>query len=254
LDGHVDAPAAVVEYAEAMGGETELRIAANAAQLVRDGDTLQFGIGAVPMGLAQALRSHRKLRLHTGMVSRALQTLWNAGALDSDARITTGVVLGDAQFQAFATGLESLWLTDVRHTHDPSRVACIPRFVAVNGAVEVDLFGQANSERAAGGLQAGAGGLPAFAQGALHSRGGRLIICLPATARKGTVSRIVAALDGQSLCTVPRYLADAVVTEYGMAEIRDLSLHRRAEALIGIAAPDHRAALAEAWDLMRRSL
>ncbi|MDB5871654.1 MAG: uncharacterized protein JWQ07_1096 [Ramlibacter sp.] len=254
LDDHVDTPAAVAEYAEAGGGETELRIAANAAQLVRDGDTLQFGIGAVPMGLAEALRSHRMLRLHTGMVARALQTLWTAGSLDGDARITTGVVLGDAQFQAFATGLESLWLTDVRHTHDPALIGRISRFVAVNGAVEVDLFGQANSERASGALQAGAGGLPAFAQGALRSPGGRVIICLPATARKGAVSRIVTALDGQSLCTLPRYLADAVVTEYGVAEIRDLSMDRRAEALIAIAAPDHRAALANAWDLIRGAL
>jgi len=254
IDDFVEAPAAVAQYSEAACGETELRIAANAAQLIRDGDTLQFGIGAVPMGLAEALRSHRKLRLHTGMVSRSLQTLWNARALDRDARITTGVILGDAQFQAFAAELEPLWLTDVRHTHDPAVMGGIPRFVAVNGAVEVDLFGQSNSERAAGAIQAGSGGLPAFAQGALRSPGGRLIVCLPATARKGALSRIVPALGDQGLCTLPRHLADAVATEYGVAELRGLSLDRRAAALIAIAAPEHRASLAEAWDAIRRRL
>ena len=130
----------------------------------------------------------------------------------------------------------------------------MPRFVAVNGAVEVDLFGQVNAERAGGVLQAGAGGLPAFAQGALASPGGRLLICLPATAKGGTVSRIVPALDRQALVTLPRHLADAVVTEHGVAELRGLSLGAQAEALIAIAAPEHRAALAVAWNDIARSL
>lgn len=254
IDHVVEVAAAVAQYAESAVGETELRIAANVARLIRDGDTLQFGIGAVPMGLAQALKSHRKLRLHTGMVARSLQTLWDAGALDRDARITTGVILGDKSFQDFATELNTLWLTDVRHTHDPTVIGAIPRFVAVNGAVEVDLFGQVNSERAGGAIQAGAGGLPAFAQGALRSPGGRLVVCLPATARKGTVSRIVPALDSQALCTLPRYLVDAVATEHGVAELRGLSLDKRAEALLAIAAPEHRASLAQAWDAIRLRL
>lgn len=254
IDEFVESPAAVIEYQEAESGPMELEIAANAARLIVDGDTLQFGIGAVPMGLAEALKSHRNLRLHTGMVSRSLQTLWEAGALDVDSWITAGVILGDAKFHDFATRLEPLWLGDVRQTHDPAKIAQIERFIAVNGAVEVDLFGQANSERAGGALQAGAGGLPAFAQGAARSRGGRLIICLPSTAKNGTVSRIVPALDRDSICTVPRYLSDAVVTEHGVAELRGLSIDARAQALIAIAAPEHRAALADAWDAIRRAL
>jgi acyl-CoA hydrolase len=129
----------------------------------------------------------------------------------------------------------------------------MPRFVAINAAAEVDLFGQVNGERVGGTIQAGAGGLPAFAQGALSSPGGRLLICLGATARKGSVSRIVPVLGEQSLCTLPRYLADAVVTEHGVAELRHLSLDARAEALIGIAAPEHRAALQDAWRALRKS-
>ena len=208
----------------------------------------------MPVALADALTSHRRLRLHTGMVSAALRRLWEAGALDRDARITTGVVLGDAAFRDFAAELEPLWLTDASHTHDAAAIATIPRFIAINTAVEVDLFGQVNSERANGVIQAGAGGLPAFAQGALASPGGRLLICLGATARGGSVSRIVAALGERALCTLPRQLADVVVTEHGCAEIRDLGLDARAQALIGIVAPVHRDALAAQWDALRRTL
>ena len=257
LDAVVQADRPLLQWTEPKAGATEARIGAHVAGLVRDGDMLQFGIGSVPVALADALRQHRRLRIHGGLVSQSVHTLWQAGALDRDARITTGMVLGDEDLHRFAGELPSLWLTDVTHTHGPAAIAALAeanRFVAINSAIEVDLFGQTNAERAAGVLQAGAGGLPAFAQAALAAPGGRLLICLAATARGGTLPRIVPALDGRSLCTLPRSLADAVVTEHGVAELRDLSVEARAQALIGIAAPEHRAALAEAWAAIRHTL
>jgi acyl-CoA hydrolase len=253
LDFSVEAEAPLLDFTDPPSGALEARIGAHVAALVRDGDTLQFGIGAVPAALASVLTSHRQLRFHGGMIASSLQTLWEAGALNRDARITTGVVLGDSRLRDFAARLEPLWLTDVTQTHGAAALAAIPRLIAINAAVEVDLFGQVNSERASGVIQAGAGGLPAFAQGALASPGGRLLICLPATARRGEVSRIVPALDAKALCTLPRYLTDAIVTEHGVAELRGLSLDARAQALIGIAAPEHRAKLSSAWDQIRRT-
>jgi acyl-CoA hydrolase len=259
LDDHVLADSPPLTWPEPGCGEVETHIGAALASIVRDGDTLQFGIGSVPVALAGALRNHRRLAIHGGMVTESLTTLWHAGALDRDARIVTGVVLGSERLQALASELETLWLTDVRTTHDPAVIIqrCRERgsrFVGINSAVEVDLFGQVNAERAAGVLQAGAGGLPAFAQAAQGAEGGRLMICLPATARRGEVSRIVPVLGHQAFATLPRTLADTVVTEYGAAEVRALSQDARAEALIAIAAPAHRVALAAAWAQMRRAL
>ncbi len=252
IDLAVEADTPLLQFANAAASDIETHIGANVAQLVHDGDTLQFGIGAVPAALVGALTAHRRLRFHGGMLPSALRTLWDTGALDRDARITTGVVLGGSALHDLVAQLQPLWMTDVGHTHDVAALAAITRLVAINGAVEVDLFGQINSERAGGVIQAGAGGLPAFAQGAVLSPGGRLLICLPATARRGELSRIVPALDAQALCTVPRYLADVIVTEHGVAQLRGLSLDGRAQALIGIAAPPHRAGLAAAWDDIRR--
>ena len=81
-------------------------------------------------------------------MSPSLHTLWQAGALDSDARISTGVVLGDAALHGFVGELPPLWLTDVTQTHGPAALAALAeptRFVAINAAVEVDLFGQVNA-------------------------------------------------------------------------------------------------------------
>jgi len=253
MDFVVEADVPLLSFADPRSGEVETRIGQHVATLVRDGDTLQFGIGSVPAALAHSLTGHRGLRFHGGMLPTALQRLWEASAMDRDAPITTGVVLGDPGLHDFVTRLEPLWMTDVTHTHGAAALAAIPRLVAINTAVEVDLFGQVNSERAGGVIQAGAGGLPAFAQGALASPGGRLLICLPASARKGAVSRIVPALASDALCTLPRTLTDVVVTEHGVAELRGRSLDARAQALIAIAAPEHRPALATAWDDIRRN-
>jgi len=257
IDAAIERPAPVPVHADAAARDVEARIGTRVAQLVRDGDVLQFGIGAVPLGVADSLAGHRRLRLHGGLATTALRTLWDAGALDRDARITTGVLLGDAELHAFASGLEPLWLTDVTETHGPAAILGAShgtRFVAVNGAVEVDLLGQVNAERANGAIVAGAGGLPAFAQAALLAPGGRLLVCLPSTARDGSASRIVPVLGDGSICTLPRHLADAVVTEHGCAELRGLGLDERAEALIGIAAPAHRSALVADWAKLRARL
>lgn len=254
LDAAIEADMPLTAFSEAAGGETELRIGRRVAELVRDGDALQLGIGAVPLALARSLTSHRGLRLHAGMVSQAARALDDAGALDPDAPITTGVALGDASLYDWAGRQSKIRFADVRRTHDPDAIAAIPRFVAINSAVEVDLFGQVNAERSNGAIQAGSGGLPAFAQGALRSPGGRLMICMAATAKGGTLSRIVPALGDQGLCTLPRHMADVFITEHGVAQVRELGLDARAEALIAIAAPEHRAALEEAWRAIRNRL
>jgi acyl-CoA hydrolase len=254
LDAHVVSAEPLLDFKEPVAGDIESRIGEHVAGLVRDGDTLQFGIGSVPLALASALTQHRHLRFHGGLISGGVQTLWEAGAMHEPSPITTGVVLGSAALRGFASELRSLWLTSVDHTHRLATLAAIPRFMAINSAVEVDLFGQVNAERMASGLQAGPGGLPAFALGAQASPGGRLLICLPATARGGQLSRIVPSLGADALCTLPRHMADVFVTEFGVADVRDLDVHGRAEALIAVAAPEHRDALANAWAGTRQVL
>jgi acyl-CoA hydrolase len=147
LDAAVEFDAPLTEFSEAKSdSETMSRIGRLAAEFVRDGDTLQFGVGSVPLALGRALTSHRRLRLHTGMVSQAARTLEDAGALEPGATITTGVALGDTAFYNWAGRHPHLRFADVRETHDVHAIAAKARFVAINSAMEVDLFGQVNAE------------------------------------------------------------------------------------------------------------
>src|SRR5690606_30669689 len=124
----------------------------------------------------------------------------------------------------------------VSETHDIGVLAAIPRLVAVNSALEVDLFGQANAEFMGGRQVSGVGGLTDFLRGAALSEGGVPIVALNATARGGAVSRIVPKLEAHCV-SVPRADMGVVVTEHGVADLRGLSLDERARALVAVADP-----------------
>jgi len=119
--------------------------------------------------------------------------------------------------------------------------------VSINNAVAVDLTGQRSVETGVGSrFINGHGGQPEMHIGAILSKGGRAITLLPSTALNSTRSRIVSHLDRGAVVTIPRYYADCIVTEYGIARLMGKDTRQRAEELITVAHPDFRAELREA--------
>jgi acyl-CoA hydrolase len=114
-------------------------------------------------------------------------------------------------------------------------IAAISGFVSIGSALEVDLEGNLNLEWRAGRRISSVGGAPDFMRGAKSAQGGMSIIALPATG--GGASRIVPRISAPS---VAGDLTDVVVTEHGVARLKGLTGRARAEALIAIAAPEHR--------------
>ena len=100
-----------------------------------------------------------------------------------------------------------------------------------------------NAESIGARLISGPGGQPDFAEGVLWADDAMSIIALPATASGGAASRIVRRIEGGAIVTVPRHLADRVVTEHGVAALRGATLAERAARLRAIAAPEFRASL-----------
>jgi acyl-CoA hydrolase len=151
----------------------------------------------------------------------------------------TGLLLGTSTLVKKAGVDKSIRLRDTRYTHDQAVLAAQHALAAINSAIEVDLTGQANIEVARDRYVGGIGGAADFLRGAARSAGGIPVLALPSTA--GTASRIVARLNGPA--GLARADAGVIVTEYGVADLRGLSLARRRERMIAIAHPDHRAAL-----------
>jgi 4-hydroxybutyrate CoA-transferase len=86
----------------------------------------------------------------------------------------------------------------------------------------------------------GIGGQVDFMRGAARSKGGKAIIALPSTAKRGEVSRVVAKIGEGAAVTTMRADVDYVVTEHGVARLKGKMLRERAEALIAIADPKFR--------------
>ncbi len=217
------------------------RIGANVASLIEDGDVIQIGIGKVPAAVLAALHDRRNLGLHSGLVADQVADLHAAGVMRN---MVCTAAIGTGKVYDFAASCPDLAFAPVSHTHDPAVMAAIPHFVAINSVLSVDLTGQANAEMLDGRQVSGTGGLLDFVRGARLSPGGRSILALPSTAAGGKVSRIVAKLGERDIVSCPRADADIVVTEHGVAHLREKSLEERAEALIGVAAPGFREELA----------
>jgi len=223
--------------------EVAQAIAAHAATLIGDGATLQAGIGKLPGACMRALSAKRDLRVHSGLVGDWALELMEAGALE-DAPIVAGLALGGERLYA-SIASPRFEFRPASHTHAPLAMSGLRDFASINGALQVDLFGQAYAEATADGPISGPGGSPEFARGAKLA-GGLRVIVLPATGKNGA-SRIVAPGAGEGPVSLSRFDLDVVVTEHGIADLRALGHAARAARLIDVAAPEHRAALSAAW-------
>ena len=236
-------------------------VARQLAGCIRNGDTLQFGLGRLQAAVLRALAGHRGLRIHSGMVSDGLLGLAEAGALAVCERgadgprppVCTGVALGGPALYSRMVDAELVRFAPVQHTHAQATLAGLQGFVSINSALEIDLLGQANCETLGGRQVSGVGGLVDFLRGARASPGGRALLAGTATAGRAGVSRIVPLLPPGPV-GVARGDIDTVVTEHGAAHLRHLGVDARASALIAVAAPQHRQALEIAWHTLRRTL
>lgn len=243
----------LIEYDSGEPSDALLRLGRNAASVIRDGDTIQLGIGRYQRALLAALEGHRRLRMHSGLVTADVLPLVDRGVIAGVAAIEAGVALGDRAFYRRLAQDPTFYFRPASATHDVRRIAAIPDFVALNAAIEIDLFGQVNTESLGAQLVAGVGGMPAFVQGAQLAENGRAVFCITATADKGRVSRIVPRLADRFVA-LPRHAADIVATEFGIARLEGLSVDERAARLIELAAPQFRAALAGQWQEIRSAL
>lgn len=231
--------------------DVERRIAELAVEFVPHRATVQFGIGSAPAALTEPLRAADGLTLHTGLLDDAQFSLVTSGAATGAAHpirrghAVTATLAGTRELYDQATDAGVL-VREVEHTHGLATLARLPRFTAVNTAVEIDLSGQVNAEAVGQRLVGGLGGLGDFLRGAAISSEGRSLLLLPSTAGAQGLPRIVPQLGSASV-TVPRSDVDVVVTEHGVAELRGATLEQRARRLIAIAAPQHRDALERWW-------
>lgn len=231
--------------------EVDKAIAGHCAELINDGDTLQIGVGAVPDTVLSLLSNHKHLGIHTELGSTGIMRLMQKGVVDNSMKtVDKGKVVctlmgGTQEFYDFVDHNDDFLMRRCTYVLNPANICQQRNMVALNSCIEVDLLGQVNSEWIKGKEYSGVGGQVDFLRGAMMSEGGRSIICMPATAKHGEMSKIVAQFAAGTVITASRYDVMYIVTEYGAAYLWGKSNEERAKALIEIAAPQFRAQLEE---------
>lgn len=226
--------------------EWEEMIGGYIADLIEDGSTLQLGFGGIPNAITAFLMERRDLGIHTEMFTDGMVDLYDAGVITGRKKsLWRGKMVG-----AFALGSKKLYdfvdnnlvveFQQGRITNDPAVIAQNYKMVSVNTALQVDLLGQVCSQSLGPRHYSGTGGQLDTHRGARLSEGGRGIIALRSTAKRGTISTIVPMLSEGAGVTVPSQDVDTIVTEYGVADLKGLCVKDRLDALVRIAHPDFR--------------
>lgn len=242
----VEADTPVIELAPPKIGDVERAIGENVASLVRDGDTLQLGIGAIPDAVLLFLKEKNDLGIHTEMFSDGVVELVEAGVITNKAKTlhrgqsVATFLMGTRRLYDYVNNNPAVAMYPVDYVNDPYVIGQNDNLVSINSCVQVDIMGQVVSTSAGLRQISGVGGQVDFVRGANLSKGGRAIMAMPSTTGKGKISKIVPFLDQGSAVTTTRNEVNYVITEYGIAKLKGKSLRQRAETLIRIAHPDFR--------------
>jgi acyl-CoA hydrolase len=243
--GFCESERPLVEVAPAVPDERDEAIAAHIVERIRDGATLQIGVGGVPNAVLAFLRDHRDLGIHTEALSDGIVDLVESGVVTGTRKqlrrnkVVATFALGTQRLYDWLDLNASVEMLPVDWVNDPRVIARERDFVSINATTEVDLYGQCASETIAGRYWSSSGGQADFARGAMYAEGGQAFIVLRSVTTRGR-SRIRVRLTEGSVVTTLKNTVDHVVTEWGIAELRGRPVAERARALIAIAHPDHR--------------
>lgn len=254
FDSIVEVSDPLIELPAPKIGDVERAIGENAAALVRDGDTLQLGIGAIPDATLLFLGDKKDLGIHSEMFSDGAVKLMEDGVITNarknfhPGKSVVGFLMGTKRLYDYVDDNPSVEMAPSSFVNNPAIIARNDNLVSINSCVEVDLMGQVVSESIGSRQISGVGGQVDFVRGANWSRGGRTIMAIPSTAAHGKSSRIVPFIAQGAAVTTNRCDVNYVITEYGVAELRGKTLRQRAQELIKVAHPDFRDALIEEFE------
>ena len=241
--------------------ETDLRIAQHIFPHIRDGATVQLGIGGMPNALGRLIAESElhDLGMHTELCSDGYLAMFRAGKLTNRRKTlhrgkgVYGLAVGSPELYDWVNDNPGLMAMPLSYVNDPGVIAQNEGMISINGCLNADIYGQIASESAGTRQISGTGGQLDFVTGATMSRGGKAFLCMSSTHRDKTGaqhSRILPHFGGD-IITTPRSQAYYVVTEYGAANLAGRSTWERAEAMIGLAHPDFREELIRAAEKQR---
>ena len=258
---------------EELGGagaasEVDLAVANLVVPEIPNGACLQLGIGSMPSAIGKMIAESdlKDLGVHTEMYVDAFVDMSKAGRITGlrkpfdRGRQAYAFAAGTKKLYDFLDGNPECMAAPVSYVNDIARVSQIDNFISINGAVDIDLYGQVSSESSGTRHISGAGGQQDFVMGAYLAKGGKSFICCSSSymdKKTGQLkSRIRPTMLEGTVITATRTNLHWLVTEYGKVNVKGLTTWERAEAIISVAHPQFREELiaeAEKMHIWRRS-
>ncbi len=245
LDYFVEVDEPIHEVIPKKTSEIENKIGGYIAEMIEDRSTLQMGIGNIPNAVLQLLGNHKDLGLHTEMFSDGVIDLILKNVINGNykgvnpGRTMATFLMGSRKLYDYVDDNPFIEMRSTDFVNDIAVIRRNPKMVAINSAIEVDLSGQVCADSIGTRFYSGVGGQMDFIRGASLSEGGKAIIALPSTTKKG-ISRIVPFLKKGAGVVTTRANVHYIVTEYGVANLYGKTIEKRVKELVKIAHPDHR--------------
>ena len=226
------------------------QVAANIAQFIRNGDCISLMAGPLFDAIGRHLQHKRHLGIHTSYFTDALMDLVKSGAVTNyrktlyRGKSVCSYALGTRKLMQWLDRNPLVEFQSVEQVFDPIKIGSIPNFVIVDEARKVDLLGRMAFSMRKSSITSGPGKAADLFTGADISKGGRTVIGLTSRNKQGAPNIVVMLRNLRNQFHM-RESIDAVVTEYGIANLKWRTIRERAQALIDIAHPDDRQKLME---------
>ena len=254
IDYLVECDYPMPELPDAEPNEKDMIIGKLIADMIKDGDCIQLGIGGIPNAVAASLMDKKDLGVHTEMLTTGMMKLAKAGVItgkckqNNPGKMVAVFAMGTKELYDFIDDNPAVAIMDGAYVNDPYTIAQNDNQISINSTIEIDLFGQCCSESIGHVQFSGTGGQADTAIGAQMSKNGRSVIALystamvknKATGERTETSKIVSTLKPGAAVSLSRNDVDWLVTEYGAVCLRGTSMSERAKRIISVAHPDFR--------------
>jgi acyl-CoA hydrolase len=233
---------------ENLSGEEQRIGALIAENFIKNGITLQAGIGKIPDAVVGTIKNsdYKDLGVQTELYGDGLMLLEKLGIVTNRKKkanlgySTTSLIMGSRELYNFVHMRAGVQMRPSSYTNSAETIRKNCPFISINTAIGVDLFGNVwadfiDSQR----YYSGVGGQPDFIRAINDHTYGTPIIAMKSLTSKGKTKIAKAHPPGISL-TASAYDGVVIVTEQGIADLRGLTSGEKAFAIASIAHPRFR--------------
>jgi len=215
---------------------------------IRDGATIQVGIGQIPDAVVGTIASadYKDLGIQTELYGDGLMKLQKSGIVTNRRKkqhmgySTTSLIMGSKELYEYVHMRAGIQMRPCAVTNAAEVIRKNAPFISINTAIGVDLYGNVWADFVdARRYYSGVGGQPDFVRALNDPKYGVPIIAIKSVTEKGESKIVPVHPPGVSL-TASAYDGVVIVTEYGIADLRELTAGEKALAVASIAHPKHR--------------